>query len=355
MNLFQRLVRGNKLQRHLFFSLGVLALLGLGMFLMHLSGFRFRDVAAALMDCLFFLLCIYIGRWVAACSYLKKQLVLFGLYSVLAFTGLSVFKWLIVRYVFRHPYAGYAEVLWGAMPFFLVALVMGMLLKIIRASIQKELQDAELQAQQKTMEFNLLQSQLSPHFLFNVLNNLYGISIDDHERIPPLLLKLSNLLRYSVYGGKKPFVPLKDELEYIQTYIDFERIRISDRLVLEMDMEPVNDKAIQIAPSVLIVFIENAFKHAKNSLNQKIFIRISLKISGNFIAFDVVNSYHEDENKDRILDESSGLGLTNTLKRLELLYGDDHQLKQYRRDGTYHVELNLKIRPEKDDQLPDRR
>ena len=109
--------------------------------------------------------------------------------------------------------------------------------------MQKELQEARAKAQQKESEFNLLQSQLSPHFLFNVLNNLYGISIEEHQRIPGLLLKLSNLLRYSVYGFKKQFVMLTEEVDYIKNYIEFEQIRISDRLVLTTDMElPIDPK-----------------------------------------------------------------------------------------------------------------
>jgi LytS/YehU family sensor histidine kinase len=229
------------------------------------------------------------------------------------------------------------------MPFFVIGLVMGILLKIIRASMQKELQDAHIQTAQKAMEFSLLQSQLSPHFLFNVLNNLYGISIEEHQRVPPLLLKLSGLLRYAVYGAKKPFVSLKEELVYIRNYIEFEQIRVSDRLVIQTDIAQTINPDIQIAPLILIVFIENAFKHAKNSLNQKIYISLSLKISGNFIYFTAVNSYRDEKKEDSMPDESSGLGLANTIKRLDLLYGNDYQLKQYAENDQYHVELTLKM------------
>jgi hypothetical protein len=344
MDPFRQLIRGNKLWRHSFFSLAVLALLCLGMYLLQMAGFRFKNKMSAYTDCAFFLLCIYTGRWVAQRWYLRQKLALFGLYGVMAFMGLSVLKWLLVRYAFGHPYAGFLEVLRGEMPFFLVALVMGMLLKLIRASMQKELQDARLKTEQKTMEFNLLQSQLSPHFLFNVLNNLYGISIGEPKRIPPLLLKLSNLLRYSVYGAKKLVVPLKDELEYIRDYIEFEQIRMSDRLNLVMDIEAVSSPDIGIAPQVLIVFLENAFKHSKNTLSREINIDISLTINSNFICLEVSNSYQFDKSDQETLNESSGLGLPNTIKRLDLLYGDNYELVQKAENEIHHVRLRLKIK-----------
>lgn len=344
------LIRGNRFLFHLVFCAGVVAFLFLGMYLLYLAGFRFHNLTSALTDCFFFLLCIYTGRWL--CSlYLRSRLAFFTAYTFVAVAGLAFIKWLLVRYIFNNPYAGFFELTRDVMPFFLIGVIMGILLKLISISMQKELEDARLKAEHKEMEFNLLQSQLSPHFLFNTLNNLYGISIEEHQRIPSLLLKLSHLLRYSVYGAKKMFVPLKEELEYIQTYIDFEQIRISDRLVFKTDIESIDSPDIKIAPSVLIVFIENAFKHAKNTLSQEILISLSLKIVGNFIQFAVTNSYDEEGGKD-LMSASSGLGLANTLKRLELIYGDNYELKQYSENGNYHVTLNLRIKQDANDQLP---
>ncbi|QHV95368.1 sensor histidine kinase [Spirosoma endbachense] len=344
MKTVQQLISGNKLTLHLIFSLSVLAGLWVGWYLMHLQGYRFENNWSTSIDCLFFLLCIYTGRWLFGRWYLRQELVRFIGYTLLSTLGLLILKWLFVRYVFNHPYAELGELGVAIMPFFLIGLIMGMLLKLIRATVQKELQDVQIKAEQKQSEFNLLQAQLSPHFLFNVLNNLYGISIDEHERIPALLLKLSNLLRYSVYSAKKPFVPLVDELDYIQNYIDFEQIRISDRLVLQTNMEPVSGPTIKIAPLVLIVFVENAFKHAKNTLVPQIHLSISLKIADNFICFAVSNSYQSEKQDDRLLDEGSGVGLANTLRRLELLYGNDYALKQEAEDGVYTVELRVKIK-----------
>lgn len=344
MKTVQQILSGKKLTVHLIFSLSVLAGLGMGVYLMHWQGYRFENLWSTTIDCLFFLLCIYTGRWLFGRWYLRQQFAPFIGYALLSSLGILVLKWLAVRYVFQHPFAELWELGISIMPFFLIGLIIGMLLKLIRATLQKELQEAHIKAEQKQSEFNVLQAQLSPHFLFNVLNNLYGISIEEHERIPALLLKLSNLLRYSVYSAKKPFVPLAEELAYIQNYVDFEQIRISDRLLLKMDIAPVVGHTIKIAPLVLIVFVENAFKHAKNTLVPQIQISISLKVSDNFICFAVSNSYQSENQSDQLLNEESGVGLANTLRRLDLVYGTDYELKQEAANDVYTVELRVKIK-----------
>ena len=143
-----------------------------------------------------------------------------------------------------------------------------------------------------------------------------------HTHPRSLLLKLSGLLRYSVYETKKAFVSLQEELEYIKNYISFEKLRLSDRLVLQSDLNIADGNNIQIAPMVLIVFIENAFKHAQNTLDEKIYISIKLTASADQVLFTVENSHNETK-KYNTLHHSSGLGLANTIKRLNLLYETD--------------------------------
>jgi len=340
----RELIVGNSFKRHILFCLAVLALFSLGVYLFYMAGFRFESTSLIILNFGMFLLYVYTGRWLCSKWYLKNQLIRFLVYALVISLGIAFFDFLLIKYVFDHPHAGFIELLYGSMPFYLVGLVIGVLLKLLSFSIQREMREAQIKAGQKESEFDLLQSQLSPHFLFNVLNNLYGISIDDHQKIPPLLLKLSNLLRYSVYGAKKQLVPLNEELEYIKNYIEFERIRISDRLRLTTEIEQISNPQIKIAPLVLIVFVENAFKHAKNTLTQEIEINISLKITGNFIRFAISNSCRVEKDDAIMLDEDSGLGLENTIKRLGLLYGDDYKLEQYMERDQYHVDLLLKIK-----------
>jgi LytS/YehU family sensor histidine kinase len=329
---------------HVWFIAGVLVVQVLGFLLLRGAGFPFTNPQAVVPDMLLFIGCIYLGRWLCGRWYLRRQFVLFGVYTLLTAIGISLVKWLMIRYVAGHPYAGYLEAVRDTVPFFWAGLLLGMILKLIRTQLQREAQEARIKAEQKESEFRLLQSQLSPHFLFNVLNNLYGLSISEPGRMPELLLKLSQLLRYSVYGGRNTWVSLKDEVSYIRNYIEFERLRISDRLSLELQLEEVTDPSIHIAPMILLVFVENAFKHARNNLDQRIFVSISLAVSDGHIRFRVSNSYRPESHAAPPLPEESGLGVSNTLQRLELLYGDNYDLKRKAEKDHYFVELNLKLK-----------
>jgi LytS/YehU family sensor histidine kinase len=160
--------------------------------------------------------------------------------------------------------------------------------------------------------------------------------------IPPLLLKLSELLRYSVYDAKELFVPLKDEVAYINNYIEFEKIRIGDRLVIKSTIDEIGEN-LKIAPMILIIFIENAFKHAKNSTDENIYIDMELKTFANSILFTVKNSYQVNE-EGGIAGKYSGFGLDNVQKRLALLYPNQYDLKLEANDGFYKVMLQLKIK-----------
>jgi len=227
------------------------------------------------------------------------------------------------------------------LPFIFISVATGFLVKIYRSVVQNQLREARTTAANSHIELQLLQSQMSPHFLFNTLNNLYGISITRHQEVPGLLLKLSELLRYSVYEAKEMYVPLKDELTYLRNYIDFEKLRIGDRLHLDLDFDERSNG--KIAPMLLIVFIENAFKHSKNTHDEKIFVNISLKLWEGQVFFSVKNSYSELKNHEST-DKNSGLGLANVRKRLELLYPGEHELKLKESEGTFSVTLRLKIK-----------
>jgi LytS/YehU family sensor histidine kinase len=229
-------------------------------------------------------------------------------------------------------------------PFILVSIALGVMMKVVHAVTQNQLVEAQSDAAHSKSELNLLQSQLSPHFLFNTLNNLYGLSISDHQKIPQLLLKLAELLRYSVYDATEVYVPLKNEMAYIRNYIDFEKIRIGDRLVLTTDIEEMLDPEIKIAPMLLIVFIENAFKHSRNTASPEIFVDIKLKVWGNSIFVLVKNSFGIEKEENNMLSKSGGIGLANVSKRLGLLYPNAHELTVKSDERFYTVELRLAIK-----------
>jgi len=196
--------------------------------------------------------------------------------------------------------------------------------------------------QQRESELRLLRSQLSPHFLFNVLNDLYGLSLKQDKKVPGLILKLSDLLRYSIYDTNREFIPLTDELAYIANYIELERIRIGEKLILETNIQSTNISDIKIAPMLLIVFIENAFKHSKNTLLQEIYVKIDLHIDDGKLIFVVRNSCSDKPIEEKS-EKESGIGLAVTLKRLELIYRGNYSLDKMQENGFYEVTLQLQL------------
>lgn len=288
-----------------------------------------RDGLAAMVFAAWFLGNVFIGRYFGKFLPWRRS-VLIQL-SVLALC--CVFLMGLVGLVpFTFPLS--FRIILFAIPFLCLGVLAGMLVKLIRSNIERQLREARAATAQSRSELQLLQSQLSPHFLFNTLNNLYGISITQQEKVPGLLLKLADLLRYAVYDTKEMFVPVEDEIAYINNYIDFEKIRIGSRLVLNA---AINGEGIKIAPMLLIVFIENAFKHAKNSADERIFIDILLKVEDSRLLFNIRNSKGVAEDACK----SSGLGLVNVKKRLELLYPEQYQLEIQATEAFYEVTLKL--------------
>lgn len=280
----------------------------------------------------------YLGRaWVARYNKSPRSLIIW----------LSVLVIVCVCWLFIHadfPVGGDAiNLLLYVLPFIITSLATGMTVKLSRSIIQKQLTEARTAAAQSKGELQLLQSQLSPHFLFNTLNNLYGLSITQHEKIPPLLLRLSELLRYSVYEAGETYVPLKMELDYINNYIEFEKIRMGNRLMLTTEIQHIFTNDIKIAPMLLIVFVENAFKYAGNTAAKQSFIDIKLAIEVNLIAFRVSNSYSKEATR-KLPGKNSGMGLANVYKRLELLYPAEHILDIQEEEEKYTVTLQIKSR-----------
>lgn len=298
-------------------------------------------VAAAATAC--FMAGIFAGRYIAQFWSPGYQSLRTGRVILLVTSIIVCISWLFFHADFPLQRRAAINLLLFWLPFMVVSLALGMLVKMISSNNQYQLREAQASAATSKSELHLLQSQLSPHFLFNTLNNLYGLSISQHEKIPGLLLKLSELLRYSVYEANEIYVPLKDELSYISNYINFETIRIGDRLVLTVELENIQRTDIRIAPMLLIVFIENAFKHSKNTPEQQIFIEIVVRTWGTSILFSVKNSFSKTE-ETALVDKSSGLGLASVRKRLELLYPGAYELTIHDEEPLYTVLLQLKLK-----------
>lgn len=312
-----------------------------------LSG-NYDVTPAAMVTCLYILTCTYVGRWYGK-SWLNRAVSPPSLPKLLStFAALSLAGGAGAAYMFKGDIPNYfLQNLAVCFPVTVLFVFFGISVALARHSLWMQVKEAQIAQQQKESELRLLLSQLSPHFLFNTLNNIYGISLTQHQRVPELLLKLSELLRYAVYETRDDFIPLRNELLYLKNYIDFEKIQTGDKLILEVNMDEVSDDRvaddrIRIAPMLLIVFVENAFKYAKATRKPKIFVSITLSVADEWITFTVKNSCGPASEAGT--EEPSGIGLHHTLKRLHLIYGKDCFYNAAKNNDNYIVELRLKTK-----------
>ncbi|MEO8762835.1 MAG: histidine kinase [Ginsengibacter sp.] len=209
--------------------------------------------------------------------------------------------------------------------------------KLSKNWIQNQQLMKEKEKQYLETELNFLKSQIQPHFFFNTLNNLYSLTLKKSDLAPEVVLKLSALMSYMLYESNAPKVPLTKEVTYLQNYLDLEKLRFGQRLSITFEIEgQIED--VCIPPMILILFLENSFKHGvKNNLS-KIHIEISLLVQEGFLFFSVKNPF--DKNA---LPGTTGIGLKNARRRLELLYGNNYQLGLLEEQNEFVVSLKIPV------------
>lgn len=219
-----------------------------------------------------------------------------------------------------------------------------MILALTFASAIKIARDSFTRRQQeKEAELKLLKAQLNPHFLFNTLNNLYGLSVIKSDKLPSLMLKLSDLLRYSLYQTKEAFVPLNKEVEYLENYISLEKIRLEEQISITLNVSGNHDSK-RIAPMLLIVFVENAFKHLGDAENEKNKVIIDIIVEEEVLKFTCKNTLDTWRLMEENIEKGkSGIGLINVKKRLSLLYFDKYELQIENKGAYFLVELILEL------------
>ena len=227
--------------------------------------------------------------------------------------------------------------------FFIIYIVITTLLKLSKSwflvsELQKELLEKE---KQKTeVELKALKAQINPHFFFNTLNNIYSMALDKDDRLPNSVLQLSDLMRYFLYESRDNFFPLEKELTVVNNYIALQKLRSDAQLNVETKISGEISNQ-QIAPLLLITFLENAFKHGAKGNTEKSFIRLHIGIEKNKLSFSIENNKgFVDELKTG---EHAGLGLENVKRQLELLYPGKHSLNIKDLKDSFSVQLQLDL------------
>jgi sensor histidine kinase YesM len=188
-------------------------------------------------------------------------------------------------------------------------------------------------------ELAFLKAQINPHFLFNTLNNIYSMAIVKNEKTPFAIEMFSNLMRFVIFETQHDYVPLSVKIEYINTYIELQKLRLSSSVTVNYKISG-NAGSLQIAPLIMMPFIENAFKFGVSTEKESV---ITIKID---ILDDELNFYASNS-KNHSMERENGpsqLGIGTTIKRLQLIYPGRHTLKINENDQEYNVELNLHLK-----------
>jgi len=193
----------------------------------------------------------------------------------------------------------------------------------------------ELVTQTQASELALLRSQVNPHFLFNTLNNIYSLVYKKSDDAPEAVMKLSAIMRYMLYDATSERVALEKEVEYLQSFIELQNLRLKQKNFVEMNILGAME-GHTIAPMLLIPFVENAFKHGSRNVTKPGII-IHLLVEPGQLHFEVTSYLRK--NTGAPVDKAGGVGLSNTMRRLQLIYPDKHHLDIIHGDDTFTIKL----------------
>src|SRR5688572_6676248 len=242
---------------------------------------------------------------------------------------LMKYEWL---FNFSHEHFSFSSVT------MIFAFLFGALLRISLNHFELLRQIQERKSQQVTAELNLLKSQVQPHFLFNALNNIYYLSYTKSDLAPQSIARLSDIMRYFVEEAPKEWVPLKAELDFIQDYIEVERIRLPHNLTICWERNGHDKEQILIPPILFIPLVENVFKHGVDKTKENNEIALSVEVAPKTLIFTVKNSVHSIQHA-----QSKGTGLINLRKRLTLLFDHNFSLATGPEGDFYIATLTIPL------------
>lgn len=286
------------------------------------------------------ILMCYLSLWIFDRLFQWRQ---YGL-AVLTLMGLIALD-VLLRYVIEQRFLGPVFGIWqypasmqlwtyfGENVFFSA---LGIFLCFVLKTINDFFRNEAIRNEKVSMELVYLKSQLNPHFLFNTMNNLYGLSLTEPERTPEVVLRLGEMMRYMLYESNAKFVLLSREIDYLNGFIELEKLRYPHDINVQFTVEG-DINSVYISPLLLICFVENVFKHGDLRSPQH-FITIHLRLLDKILHFETNNliSLHNH-------DTEGGIGLKNVVRRLSLLYPDKHTLKIYQKAEQFRVDLEIDL------------
>jgi hypothetical protein len=229
----------------------------------------------------------------------------------------------------------------GNMIYYIFVIGISISYRIIIDNAKQEKIRKEKENENLKTELSFLRSQVSPHFIFNILNNMVSLARKKSDMLEPSLIELSKLMRYMLYENDDERVSLAREVEYLKSYIALQLLRFGDDVTI-MFNPPENINAYYIEPMLLAPFVENAFKHGVGIIDDpQINIVLEVDDATGWLDFKVMNTIAPQQHTK---DKSSGIGLANVRRRLELLYKEDYKLDIMQNDNVFITDLKLKLK-----------
>lgn len=313
--------------------------------------FNFELIVKAILVNTGFAISVYTNLYLLIPKFLKqKSYIFYVFWLIVLISASSLFVQFVLFYPLRNilhvsdQLSGFDANIHSA--FFFVTLVyvgVSSFLKFVKDWIA--MQDlnyklAKIEKQKLEAELNTLKGQLNPHFLFNSLNNIYSLALIKSDKVPELILKLSDLMRHIIYESKENFIALEKEIEFVDNFIALQQIRISNNTKLKYEKSGKIPHA-RIVPLLFEPFIDNAFKHGVPGNADSDFINIGFQFSVDKLHFKIENNYSDEQKWNK---KHSGIGIQNVKQRLSLLYKkNEYDLLIHKDNHVYCVELNLKL------------
>lgn len=296
------------------------------------------------VNILFYLFIVYFNLYYLIPNYLHKEKYIIYIGSILLLSILITPIKLALLYIL---YSGMpdiqASIVLNRNLYFLVSfsiIAISTIWQIIIDWLKSESSRKELQTKNMQSELKFLKSQINPHFLFNTLNNLYALTLKKSDLAPEIVLKLSEIMRYMLYECNEKRVFLRNELNYIQNYLDLEKLRQGQKVTINFTVKGSPDQLL-VAPLIFTPFLENSFKHGLSNILDQGFVNIFLEIKDENILFLIENSKTEKmPQKQHAI--SGGIGLVNVKQRLELIYPNQYELIIDNSPTVYSVTLKIK-------------
>ena len=227
----------------------------------------------------------------------------------------------------------------GSYAVFILVFTVGTCISVMQQWLKAERTKKDIENEKLNTELSFLKSQVNPHFFFNTLNNIYSLAVVQSEQTAPAVMKLSSIMRYILTETQTNLVPLQNEVDFITNFIDLQQVRLTDKV--QVDFKAEGDIANkQIAPLLFIPFVENAFKYGV-STKEKTTINIHLTAKEDTVSLTVINSIVK---ADKGIQETTGIGINNVKRRLELLYPDKHVLDVSQVDNKFIVHLDIHLK-----------